>query len=224
MRLSRCSGRLALTAGLLALVACGGEGDTDDGATTPPAPATTSPPTATASPSPTATASPSPTTGATATPTPTVTETGTESASAVQVTGVDYDYEGVPDSVEAGTELEFTNESSEEAHELVLVRLPDTEERSIEELVQMSPEEQQQLLTDSLVGVSVAAPGSDGMVVEGDLVVDEPGRYLMVCLIPTDADPEEYLRAAAEAEGGPPQVEGGPPHLVNGMYAELTVE
>ena len=29
--------------------------------------------------------------------------------------------------------------------------------------------------------------------------------------------------AAAEAEGGPPQVAGGPPHLAMGMYGEVTV-
>jgi hypothetical protein len=42
-------------------------------------------------------------------------------------------------------------------------------------------------------------------------------------VIPTGADPDEYLAAAAEAEGGPPDVAGGPPHIAAGMFAELVV-
>ncbi|MDZ7732776.1 MAG: hypothetical protein U5R31_06345 [Acidimicrobiia bacterium] len=72
----------------------------------------------------------------------------------------------------------------------------------------------------------IAAPEQNNTpgAVEGDGVIDEPGRYAFICAIPTGADPQEYLAAAAEAEGGPPQVEGGPPHFVEGMYAEVTVE
>jgi hypothetical protein len=53
--------------------------------------------------------------------------------------------------------------------------------------------------------------------------LSEPGRYAVICAIPTGADPAEYLEAAAEAEGGPPEVAGGPPHLAMGMYGEVTV-
>lgn len=45
-----------------------------------------------------------------------------------------------------------------------------------------------------------------------------------MCFIPTGADPEKYLDAAAASSGEPPVVSGGPPHFVNGMYAELVVE
>ena len=59
---------------------------------------------------------------------------------------------------------------------------------------------------------------------EGDGTLTEPGRYLVLCAIPTGADPGEYLAAAAASEGGPPEgVAGGPPHFVNGMWAEVTV-
>ena len=51
----------------------------------------------------------------------------------------------------------------------------------------------------------------------------EPGRYLIICAIPTGVDPGEYLTAAAESEGGPPDVPGGPPHFVHGMYGQITV-
>ena len=73
--------------------------------------------------------------------------------------------------------------------------------------------------------VIVAAPGGSvpGAVV-GDGTLTEPGRYALICTIPTGVDPQEYLDAAAAAQGGPPAVEGGPPHFVEGMVAELTVE
>jgi hypothetical protein len=53
-------------------------------------------------------------------------------------------------------------------------------------------------------------------------VLAEPGRYLLLCAIPTGADVQEYLDAAATSDG-PPQVGGGPPHLVNGMVDDLVV-
>ena len=51
----------------------------------------------------------------------------------------------------------------------------------------------------------------------------EPGRYLVMCSIPTGVEPAEYLRAAAAANGQKPDVDGGPPHFTSGMFAELTV-
>ena len=56
----------------------------------------------------------------------------------------------------------------------------------------------------------------------GDGTLAEPGRYVVLCLIPTGADPAEYLAAAATSDG-PPQVDGGPPHIAHGMFAELVV-
>jgi hypothetical protein len=64
---------------------------------------------------------------------------------------------------------------------------------------------------------------NDSDVVEGTGTLSEAGRYALICVIPTGADPDEYLAAAAASEGGPPDVEGGPPHIVQGMFAELTV-
>lgn len=146
----------------------------------------------------------------------------TETSTTVTVTGVDYGYRGLPESVEVGTTLVFENESTTEVHELVAIRLPDDENRPVSELVQLPPEE----LAAFFPGVEtvlIAPPGSDGFAVEGTGELTEPGRYGIICVIPTGADPDEYLAAAAESEGGPPDVAGGPPHIVNGMFAELTV-
>lgn len=73
--------------------------------------------------------------------------------------------------------------------------------------------------------VLLARPGSDETIpAVGDGTLTEPGRYVIACFIPQGADPDEYLNAAAESEGGPPDVAGGPPHFVLGMQAELRVE
>lgn len=72
--------------------------------------------------------------------------------------------------------------------------------------------------------VVIAPPGEAGFAVEGTGTLDKPGRYAVICAIPAGANPDEYLAAAAAAEGGPPQVAGGPPHLAMGMYAEVIVE
>lgn len=141
----------------------------------------------------------------------------------IEIEGSDYSFSGVPETLEAGTELEFVNTSSGEVHELVLTRLPDDEERSLEEILEQPRPEVEGIVMGGLAGVSVAPPQSPGNVVEGELVVDEPGRYALVCFIPTGADPDEFMAAAQESEG-PPQVDGGPPHFTQGMVAEVVVE
>lgn len=155
------------------------------------------------------------------------TETTEESAppgpAVVDVTTEDFAYVGLPASVEAGTTIRITNDSGSELHEFVAIRLPDDETRPVEELMQLPPEELAAFfpLVETVI---LASPGEAGIAVEGTGTLTKPGRYAIICAIPTGADPEEYLAAAAESEGGPPEVAGGPPHIVHGMFAELTVE
>lgn len=51
---------------------------------------------------------------------------------ALAVTAVDYGYEGLPDTIEAGTAISLVNGSDSELHELIAIRLADDEERSLE--------------------------------------------------------------------------------------------
>lgn len=136
----------------------------------------------------------------------------------------DYAFTGLPEELAAGSTLTVDNQSDQELHELVAVRLPDDEDRAGEELVQLPPGEFAAFF-GGVTTVLLQPPGSDQVIVaEGDGTLQDAGRYLVICVIPTGADPGEYLAAAAEAEGGPPEgVEGGPPHVGNGMWAELTV-
>jgi hypothetical protein len=119
----------------------------------------------------------------------------------------------------------LTNASDVEIHELVAVRLAEDEERSADELVQLPEEELGALFAGPPTMVLIAPPsGAPHIPAVGDGSLTEPGRYLLLCSIPTGADPDEYMAAAQASQGGPPDVEGGPPHFTRGMYAELTVE
>jgi plastocyanin len=144
-------------------------------------------------------------------------------AETIVVAAHDYAFTGLPETIAAGSTLALHNESTAEVHELVAIRLPDDETRSVADLVQLPPEEMAAFFP-LVETVLVAPPGEDGIAVEGTGTLSEPGRYAVICVIPTGADPEEYMTAAAEAEGGPPEVAGGPPHIVHGMFAEFTVE
>lgn len=167
------------------------------------------------------TASAEATTAATATAAATETQAPAET---VTVTGIDYGYEGLPANAAVGTILAFTNASDAELHELVAIRLPDGETRTAEELLALSEEEQAALLSSAEPAmVLIAKPGEDAIPVVGTGELSEAGRYLVLCAIPTGADPDAYLAAAATSDG-PPQVEGGAPHFTAGMFGEITVE
>lgn len=142
----------------------------------------------------------------------------------VEVRMSDYGFAGLPDSVAAGTRLTVVNQAEEELHEVVAFSLPDDEERPVAELAQLAPGELVEVLGEP-VTVLMAVPGGEQIPAVGDGTLSEPGRYALMCFIPTGADVEEYLEAAADPDReGPPQVDGGPPHFVHGMYAELIVE
>jgi plastocyanin len=145
----------------------------------------------------------------------------------VAVTSVDYRFEGLPSEVAAGTTFTLTNTSAAEVHEIVAIRIPDAETRSVDELLQLSEEE----LGTAFGGepspalVIVALPGGEGQVAlppTGEPAVTEPGRYLFACFVPLGADPAVYQEALESGSQEPPAVEG-PPHATQGMYAEVRV-
>jgi hypothetical protein len=144
----------------------------------------------------------------------------TASDGVLGVTLTDFSFGELPDDVAAGTRLQIENTSETELHELVAVRLADGDDRPVDEIVATGLDEV--LGAGPPAAVLLAAPGGQQVDAVGDGVLAEPGRYLLLCAIPTGADPQEYLDAAATSDG-PPQVDGGAPHFVNGMVAELTV-
>ena len=147
-------------------------------------------------------------------PTTTVADDGS-----ITVTAVDFAYEDLPDTVPAGTKFKLVNDSKEELHELVAFKLPDDEQRSADELIELPEDELGKLFGDGPPAtVLLAKPGGPQIEAVGDGTLSEPGRYLVACSIPVGADPDEIL----ESEGPPPA--GGVPHFHKGMYAEVVVE
>lgn len=121
----------------------------------------------------------------------------------VQVTGVDYAFQGVPDTVEAGTvAFSFTNEGTE-PHEMLVLRLPDDAEETLPYLQRISelPEDEAQAEV-MIAGATFAPPGASSAT----FIDLEAGDYVMACFIPVG--------------GG----EEGRPHFSEGMFAEFTVE
>ena len=151
------------------------------------------------------------------------TTTSAPAASTVEVTAVDFAFEGLPAEVKAGTSITLRNTSAAELHELVALRLPDAELRPLDELLALPPAELEALFAAPPALVAVAPPGEDSFVALGDGTLAEPGRYVVLCFIPTGADPQAYLDALEANPGQPPQVSGGPPHHTAGMYADLVV-
>ena len=138
------------------------------------------------------------------------------------ITGTDYEFKGVPKTAAAGTVVTFKNTSAKEVHEVVALRVKDGETRPMSDLLAL-PETEAEKVAE-FRGVIVALPGEEGFAPTGPLTLSQPGRYMLLCAIPTGADPAAY-KAALEAKKGPGPVEvpGGPPHLTKGMAAELTV-
>jgi hypothetical protein len=141
----------------------------------------------------------------------------------VEVTAVDYAFEGVPETLPAGGRLWLTNVSEVELHELIAFMVPADEERSPEELAALPEAELEGLFTGPPAAVLLAPP-NDGAQINavGDGTLTEPGRYVLFCAIPLGADPDAFLNAPPS--DGPPEVEGGPPHFTEGMVGEITVD
>jgi hypothetical protein len=139
----------------------------------------------------------------------------------LEVTMEDFHYGALPTSVPAGTPVAVSNASEGELHEFVAFRLPDGDDRTATEI--MGGDLGALLGGGEPAMVLIAPPGSSEQIVAvGEAAFAEPGRYLVLCAIPTGADPQAYMEAAATSEG-PPEVDGGAPHFTNGMYAVIEV-
>ena len=119
----------------------------------------------------------------------------------VGVTAVDYAFEDVPATIQAGTiAFELTNASESEEHEMIVFRRAEGETRSFEELLNL-PEDEGEDAT-IFATAAFAPPGESGSTL-ADL---EPGEYAMACFVPV---------------GG---AEDGAPHFTQGMVQEFVVE
>ena len=132
-------------------------------------------------------------------------------ATIVEVTAVDHEFQGLDDSYPPGDYgFRMTNQGAE-IHEMAVVRINDDETRSLDELIQL-PEEEAQQVTEYLGG-TVACPGQTAEALGIQLT---PGRYVMLCFIPTGLTPDvPSTEEAFEVLG--------PPHFTQGMVTEIHV-
>lgn len=124
-----------------------------------------------------------------------------ELSAQLEVTGADYAYAGIPERVEAGVVgIRFLNISAtEEPHELFLMRRPDGDTRTVDEITHL---DQETIFAEyQPVGVAFANAPSTSMSVLLNL---EAGEYLAICNLPTKGD--ESM-----------------PHSHSGMVAALSV-
>jgi hypothetical protein len=135
------------------------------------------------------------------------------------VTAVDYAFQNLPATATVGTTFTLTNASDAEVHELTAIRLPDNESRPVSQLLELPADERQRIASGEPATVLLALPRSSSMALVGDGSFAVPGRYAIVCFIPTGADPEAFLGV----EDSLPQVEGGLPHVAQGMFGEVVI-
>ena len=76
----------------------------------------------------------------------------------LEATGVDYEYEGIPDTVAAGTVAVTFHNEGEELHEIGLLRINDDVAMPVDELL-MLPEEEAMTMA-SFTGAAFAEPGA----------------------------------------------------------------
>jgi hypothetical protein len=123
----------------------------------------------------------------------------------LEATGVNYEYEGLPETVEAGiVAVTFTNEG-DELHEIGIARFNDDVTQPIEQVLALPEEQLFSMIT--FTGAAFADPGGGS---DTTFLRLEPGRYGAACFIP---------------QGTTHDTEGtGPPHFTLGMFAEFTAE
>jgi len=155
--------------------------------------------------------------------------TGTANADTdvIEVTASDYHFDGLPAQVAAGAKVHVTNASTKEFHELVSFRIPDSEQRSVPELLALGDAKLKEMFGTGEPAMVLLAPPAGAPQIEavGDGTFTEPGRYIVVCTIPVGADPQEIIDALSGGEDGPPPAseENSTLHYMSGMWAEVVV-
>ena len=134
-----------------------------------------------------------------------------EDLAVIEVELTEYAFEGVPPTIEPGLTAFRAENTGGELHEIVLFRIDDDVDASVEELVELPEEEADEMI--EFQGFAMAPPG-ESSVTFAEL---EPGRYGMICFIPVGTTSFEDLPEEDSEDAGPP-------HFTQGMIAEFEVE
>ena len=108
---------------------------------------------------------------------------------------------------------------------MVAIRIPDTEKRSVQELTAAHRGRDRRHVRRHVPAfVIVAGPGEDGIPVVGDGTITEPGRYAVICAIPSAPTRRAVAEAMQTAELGARRTSVTARRTSpNGMFAELNV-
>jgi hypothetical protein len=125
----------------------------------------------------------------------------------ISVSAKEYEFTGVPKSIDAGVlAVDFANKGTE-FHEFTVFRKKEGVSKSFLEILKLDEDEAKKFLEEK--GGTFAAPDEDA---PGLFSLEEPGDYVAVCSIPVGATPESTEEPT------------GPPHFTKGMRAEFTIE
>jgi hypothetical protein len=126
--------------------------------------------------------------------------------SRADVTAVDYAFQGVPATINAGTvSFEFHNKSQRgEHHEMVVFKKNEGVSESFQQLLMLPDEEAK---TKATIVAGAKAPAGESSYGVAKLV---PGDYAMVC----------FIAVGSKKENPKGQ---GPPHFIHGMITEFAV-
>jgi hypothetical protein len=131
---------------------------------------------------------------------------------AVDVTGLEYEFQGIPETLETGiTMFRFTNPGAE-VHELAIGRLKG--DNSAEDVAEEPPAEAEENVR--FVAHGLVPPGQTRFVAARL----KAGDYAALCFIPVGTTDPETLEEEEGEHGG----ENAEPHAAEGMFAGFTVE
>ncbi|MCB1246109.1 MAG: hypothetical protein KDB69_02450 [Acidimicrobiia bacterium] len=124
----------------------------------------------------------------------------------VDLTAVNYAYQGDLDDITPGYNAITLDNQGTEVHEMILARFHDDDTETLDDLLAL-PDEEAEAKVD-ILAFAIAAPG-DSTTIFADL---EPGRYGILCALPVGATSFQDIETA-----------DGPPHFTQGMKREFTV-
>ena len=129
----------------------------------------------------------------------------------------EYAFGGFPAELPAGPTIISLENIGEEVHEVVIMRINDDVTQSVQEILELPEEESAEMATEQ--AFAFAFPGA-----VGETVTDfTPGRYVALCFLPENADPEFIAQMAGPESTEPEGANFGPPHFTLGMIHEFTV-
>lgn len=114
----------------------------------------------------------------------------------VDLAAVEYEFQGVPETLEAGEVTFVLENEGQEDHEIGMVRIAG--DIAVEELLRLPEDESEQHIAEDM-GHTFAKPGQSAQFT-ANLV---PGRYGFACFV---------------------EAPDGEPHAIKGMFGEFTIE